>query len=170
PIIVWNHRWEHDKNPEEFFQALHQLDERDIDFQLIVLGQSFNRCPDCFKKAQVQFKGRLVHFGFADTYQHYAELLGIGDIVISTAIHEFFGIAVIEAVRAGCVPLLPSRLSYPELFDSRFLYQEGSLSRSLETLIHNNKRLAQAEARVLTERYSWQKVAGDYEDWMFGEV
>ena len=25
PIIVWNHRWEHDKNPDRFFQALTEL-------------------------------------------------------------------------------------------------------------------------------------------------
>ena len=35
--------------------------------------------------------------------------------MLSTARHEFFGIAVAEALRAGCLPWLPARLSYPEL-------------------------------------------------------
>jgi len=35
--------------------------------------------------------------------------------VLSTARHEFFGIAVVEALLAGCLPWLPDRLSYPEL-------------------------------------------------------
>jgi glycosyltransferase involved in cell wall biosynthesis len=35
--------------------------------------------------------------------------------VISTAVQENFGISVMEAVAHGCLPLLPNRLSYPEL-------------------------------------------------------
>ena len=35
--------------------------------------------------------------------------------MLSTARHEFFGVAVVEALLAGCLPWLPDRLSYPEL-------------------------------------------------------
>ena len=37
------------------------------------------------------------------------------DWVLSTARHEFVGMAVTEALVAGCLPWLPSRLAYPEL-------------------------------------------------------
>lgn len=39
PVIIWNHRWEHDKNPEAFFRALYALADQNIDFRLSVLGQ-----------------------------------------------------------------------------------------------------------------------------------
>ena len=45
PNIVWNHRWEHDKNPEGFFEAIINLDRKGYDFKIIVLGQSFRDIP-----------------------------------------------------------------------------------------------------------------------------
>ena len=96
-------------------------------------------------------------------------MLGLGDIVVSTARHEFFGIAVIEAVRAGCVPLLPDRLSYPELFDCRYLYRENSLARMLEAEIGKGRRLERSEAKNMTDRFSWRRLAGDYRQWLLGQ-
>ena len=34
PLILWNHRWEHDKNPETFFNALEKLSKIGAKFQL----------------------------------------------------------------------------------------------------------------------------------------
>ena len=45
----------------------------------------------------------------------YHAALNRADWVLSTARHEFFGMAVAEALLAGCLPWLPNRLSYPEL-------------------------------------------------------
>lgn len=165
--IVWNHRWEHDKNPDEFFDALKLLKKRGVRFRLIVLGESFRNIPNCFVEAEVEFKENITHFGFAGNRETYLRLLRSADIVVSTAIHEFFGISVIEAVRAGCFPLLPKRLSYPELFDKKeYFYKEGKLDRSLENLIRNYRRLEESEIHRLTEMYSWKKISGDYRRWL----
>ncbi len=32
PLILWNHRWEYDKNPELFFSVLEKLKNSGIDF------------------------------------------------------------------------------------------------------------------------------------------
>ncbi len=39
--IIWNHRWEYDKNPEDFFAALEALSGTGMDFELVVMGQVF---------------------------------------------------------------------------------------------------------------------------------
>ena len=58
---------------------------------------------------------RIDHADYAPTRDEYWKRLGACDWVLSTARHEFFGIAVVEAMLAGCLPWLPPRLSYPEL-------------------------------------------------------
>jgi glycosyltransferase involved in cell wall biosynthesis len=36
--IVWNHRWEWDKGPDQLFNALYNLKDAGLDFRLSVLG------------------------------------------------------------------------------------------------------------------------------------
>lgn len=167
PVIVWNHRWEHDKNPDIFFNALRELEYDGLDFRLILLGQSFSFIPDCFKDAQVRYKDKILHCGFAASYSDYVSLLKRGDIVVSTSLHEFFGISIIEALRAGCLPVLPARLSYPELFENKFLYDEGKLVESLKDAISSCPCPDPMEVKRLTDKFSWNTLAGRYENWLF---
>ena len=69
--------------------------------------------------------------------------------------------AVLEAVRAGCRPLLPNRLSYPENFPDDFLYNdEIFVDRFMETL--GRARLSPEDCRRLTEKFSWKSLAKNY--------
>ena len=45
------------------------------------------------------------------------------DVVVSTANHEFFGIAICEAIWAGAVPVVPDRLSYRDHVPESCRYQ-----------------------------------------------
>ncbi len=164
--IVWNHRWEHDKNPEEFFATLYRLQDRGIDFRLCMLGQSFKNRPKCFAEARERLDKHIVQWGHVDNIEEYFNMLAASDIVASTAIHEFFGIAVIEAVRAGCVPVLPKRLVYPEIFNNSFLYEPGWFYEHLLNALQSGDRLSVAESRNLTERFSWESLGDSYRNWL----
>jgi glycosyltransferase involved in cell wall biosynthesis len=165
PVILWNHRWEHDKNPVLFFEALFELDREGIDFNLVVLGESFKSRPAVFDEARKRLSDRILHFGYARSRRDYAHWLKQGSMVVSTTGHEFFGIAVIEAVRAGCRPLLPKRLSYPELFPEEFLYNDDNLLNRLKDEI-SKKRLSHNKAIKLTRPFSWETLATAYKSWI----
>jgi glycosyltransferase involved in cell wall biosynthesis len=170
PVIVWNHRWEHDKDPETFFRTLYRLDQEKTDFQLIVLGQSFRQRPEIFREAAAKLAHRILHFGYLSSRSSYLHWLRKADLVISTAHHEFFGLAVIEAVRAGCRPLLPNRLSYPELFPAEFLYADEELLPRLRQELLAFRPLPAGRARELTDRFSWSILAPRYQKWLLAET
>ncbi len=166
PVIVWNHRWEHDKDPDTFFKTMMQLSGEGRDFRLIVLGQHFQRCPEIFIEAERALEKHILHFRYAQDRTEYIRLLHQADIVVSTAIHEFFGMAVLEAVRCGCRPLVPDRLSYRELFPKEYRYPECGFAKAISRLLDNAARLDRAESGKLSDRFSWDTVAGKYEKWL----
>ncbi len=164
PVIIWNHRWEHDKNPGLFFETLFDLQKEGVPFRLIVVGESFARQPEIFAQARIVLADRLDHFGYVESRQEYIDLLAKADLVVSTAKHEFYGIAVLEAVRAGCRPLLPNRLSYPELFPAEYLYEDDQFGSKLrECLLGGATRV---EGRKLTEKFAWPSLENDYCRWL----
>ncbi|MCK6471356.1 MAG: DUF3524 domain-containing protein [Planctomycetes bacterium] len=113
--IGWNHRWEFDKNPEAFFAALYALRDENVPFEAVVLGEQFRDSPDVFKTAKGELGPRVAHWGYAPSREAYFELLAGCDVVASSAIHEFFGLSVVEAALCGCALQLPKRLSYSEI-------------------------------------------------------
>ena len=171
PLVIWNHRWEYDKDPTSFFEALYALAQRGLAFQVAVLGERFVRVPPVFRQARRRLADRIVQFGYAESRQEYAEWLRRGDLVVSTAIHEFFGAAVVEAVASGCWPLLPRRLSYPELVPAALhtacLYDEGDLTERLAAAVSQIDALrshtARETLRAAMLAYDWQRMAPRYD-------
>jgi glycosyltransferase involved in cell wall biosynthesis len=122
--LVWAARWEYDKGPDQLLAILQELERRAVNFQVCVLGESFQKVPEAMATIQQQFAHRLVRFGYASSRTEYYEWLRSADVILSTALHEFQGLAVLEAVAAGCVPIVPAREVYPELFAPEYLYPD----------------------------------------------
>jgi glycosyltransferase involved in cell wall biosynthesis len=120
--LVWNHRWEYDKGPERLLLALQGM--TDLAFTLHMVGQQFRRQPAEFAAIQteLQRRGALGQWGYMASRLAYRQLLQRCHGVISTALHDFQGLAVMEAVAAGCVPLVPARQAYPEWFGAASCY------------------------------------------------
>ncbi len=169
PLILWNQRWEYDKDPETFLQALYVLADEGLDFRVALAGKSHRQQAPEFEAARERLRGRVIHFGYSDEAR-YGVLLRQADVVVSTAIHEFFGVAVVEAMYCGCLPLLPRRLAYPELVPSTHheacLYGnfEGLLRRLRWTLTHPGRaRALAAELRPAVARFDWARLGPRYD-------
>ena len=171
PLIIWNHRWEFDKNPAGFFNALDKVLERGLNFRLALLGENFQVVPKEFIAARERFKNRIVWYGYEASREKYRKWLMQGTIVISTANQENFGISVVEAIRYGCIPLLPDRLSYPEIipkvFHGDFLYKDQTeLVEKLCFLILNYSQFTEKQQHLSAamERFAWENMIDQYDE------
>lgn len=161
PRIVWPHRWEHDKDPEAFFETIAVLAAEGLDFEVAVAGQAFREQPEVFSRAEAALGGRLVHCEEPATRDEYARLLAGCDVSVSTAQNEFFGIAMIESAYAGCFPLVPDRLSYPELYPARMRYgTRDQLVARLRALVLDRPRPGQA--RGVAEPFTVERLAPEF--------
>lgn len=122
--IVWNHRWEYDKNPDDFFTVLFALSDAGVAFELAVLGQRFRQVPAIFAEAEQRLAKHFVAWG-PQPEEAYRELLDSAGIVVSTTWHEFQGLAIMEAAQRGALPLVPDRLCFPALYPPAYRY-DGS--------------------------------------------
>jgi len=118
--LLWNHRWEYDKGPECLYLVLKSLRDRGIDFRIHIIGQQFRKKPDVFNRIQQRFQSQIASWGYIESRQAYLHILQQSDIVLSTALHDFQGIAILEAVACGCIPVVPDRLAYPDFIPASF--------------------------------------------------
>lgn len=112
--VIWNHRWEYDKAPDRLLGALRLLREARVEIRLALMGQCFRQVPEAIQHIQEEFRDWLWVDGPVDDDHAYRQVLAQGDVVVSTARHDFQGLAVLEAMAAGCLACVPDRLAYPE--------------------------------------------------------
>lgn len=162
------HRWEYDKNPEAFFQALVILAGRGLDFEVAVLGKNFGQQPEAFKQARQVLGERVIQFGYVEDFAAYAAWLWRANLLPVTSNQEFFGASLMQALYCNCYPLLPKRLVYPELIptDRQADYFYDDLEDMVERLalaIQNIDSIRQQRLRPVAAQYGWGLMAPHYD-------
>tara|TARA_B100000029_G_scaffold514624_1_gene618176 strand:+ start:44 stop:1150 length:1107 start_codon:yes stop_codon:yes gene_type:complete len=171
PIILWNHRWEYDKNPDLFFKALYKIKQKNIDFKLVVVGEHFKEFPKIFNEAKVKLKKNLLQFGFCKSFNEYQNWLNKSDILPVTSIQDFFGVSITEAIYAGLLPVLPNRLSYPELINIKnnksifYNTDKEFIDLLMYNIIHyKDLRKYTNKYKDLIYRFDWSNIKNVYDD------
>lgn len=168
PLILWNHRWETDKNPATFSDTLIQLATEGFDFKIAITGQNFRTQNTVFDDLHAQLNDRIIHFGYAPTFAEYARLLWQADYIISPAYQDFFGIAVTEAIYCQCVPLLANDLNYPHLLPTdahaACLFREGALTGLLRQHLLGNYQVNTTPLRQHVSQFDWQHMVTHYDN------
>jgi len=167
PLILWNHRWEYDKNPEPFLAALAQLAGEGLPFEVALVGENERQQPEEFETARALLGERVIRYGYVETFAEYARLLWEADLTVSTSNQDFFGVSVVEAIYCGCWPVLPRRLNYPALipaaWQDQVLYpDDADLIPCLRARLAD-PRPAPPDLRAHVASFDWQAMAPRYD-------
>jgi len=164
PIILWNHRWEYDKNPQTFFEVLYKASLQGCEFKLIVAGENFENYPIVFDEYKIKLAQHIEHWGYVENRSEYLSLLQKSDLTVITSNQEFFGYSVLEAIAAGVSPLLPNRLVYPEHISNKsFFYQNADELFFKLTQFLQEKSSEHKNASSEIEKYRLEKLMPKYD-------
>jgi glycosyltransferase involved in cell wall biosynthesis len=167
PVLLWNHRWEYDKAPRLFFETLEALAPTE-DFRLVVMGEERADPQGIFARARERLADRILHWGYVQDRSTYAAWLRRCDILPVCSRHDFFGASVVEALYAGCRPVLPDHWVYPELLPEslrhRCLYPwpEG-FGPALQRALREPGPWDSAAQRFHLGRFDWSVMAPVYD-------
>ncbi|PXX89159.1 DUF3524 domain-containing protein [Marinobacter vulgaris] len=142
PYLLWNHRWEYDKAPDRLLLMLDALAAAGQDFRISVVGEQFRNQPEAFNLIHQRHRQRIVNWGYLQSRADYDRLLAEADVAISTALHDFQGLSMLEAMASGCMALAPDRLAYPEYVPQAQRYASHADNPAAE---------AEAAARLLCQ-------------------
>lgn len=164
PVVLWPHRWDGDKAPEAMVRTLERLAADGVAFRVVLAGEDGWDGEARRREALERLGPRVVASGHLspDDYRRWVRR---ADVVVSTARHEYFGVAVVEAMAAGCVPVLPDRCSYPELVPTELhaaaLYPDGGFGRRLRRVLDDvpSARAAVAGLAGAMARFDHRSVA-----------
>ena len=172
PIILWNHRWEADKNPRAFVEAITRIYKKGIPFKLVIAGENTHHAPTEFEVLRYRLRDRILHYGYLAGFAEYARWLWRSSVVVSTSYQDFFGISVAEGIYCGAVPVLPRRLNYPDLLPKRLhdacLYDPGGLQEKLEKILLHGAPSGIETGVEHIRQFDWFAMARRYDETLAG--
>lgn len=109
------------KNPLRIIDIIEQIKKKDEEIFLIMIGSGV--LLNTVKKYANEKKLRnnilfIENVKFEDMPKWYS----VSDYFISACDKEGFGLAALEAISCGCIPILPKSGAFRELYNEKFLY------------------------------------------------
>lgn len=167
-------RWSVNKGIPETLDLLDRLVASDSDWRLILAGRAFD-----LKRADVErdiaVRGLQAHVEVveAPSQEQLGRLLSRAQYFVSLSRHEGFGIAAIEAMSAGLIPVLGDIPPYAKLHDESKLgvlvdaQAPEAAARAVRQLAEVDGQTFEARrqlALAYVARYDWDAVVARYRD------
>ena len=135
-----------------------------LEFRFSLLGQEFENCPPVYREVAKRLGVHLERDGFVESREEYWRILASADVALSTARHEFQGLAVLEACAAGATPLVPDALAYRELFPEEWRYgNDAALCEQLIERVRELKRWRATDPRPVARPFTWPELVPRWE-------
>ncbi len=163
PALLWNHRWEQEKGPEEFQYMVRTLFQEGEDMDLILAGPSGNS-ERVRQELAAAYPERTLLAQEIEDLASYRYWLSRADISLVTSHQDFFGISVVEAMYLRTVPVLPDRLAYPEHLPQELRAQ--LLYRDLEEALGITRSLLHEELSDRKEQVRASAATYDVRNWV----
>ncbi|MBW2510173.1 MAG: hypothetical protein JRE81_16205, partial [Deltaproteobacteria bacterium] len=112
-------------------------------------------CPPIFESLKSELGPRLRHWGYISSRCDYLAALATSDVALSTALHEFQGLAILEAAACGAVPLVPDDLAYREIWPEEWRYSGETLVAKMRDRIRHVDRWRRIDPRPVANRFGW---------------
>lgn len=112
-LLLWNHRWEQEKDPEAFVEFVDRAVAEGVNIRLILAGPSGSE-EKRRQELLERYPEKTLLAEAIDDPERYVKWLHAADLIISFAHQDFFGLSVVEAMYCRTAPLLPDRLAYKE--------------------------------------------------------
>lgn len=164
--LLWNHRFEWDKGPDRLLAVLRALDRAGLEARVHVVGPTFRTAPPAFAEIAALLRSSATLRAGARGWQpepDYRTLLRRAHVVLSTTRHDFQGLSVLEAVAAGCAPVVPDALCYREQYPAPCRYpvtEEGTaVLRAVERIEHLAERWKDGVELPVPDVRAWSLAA-----------
>ena len=125
--VIFPHRLASDKGIDDLITIITSLP--DVSFA-ITTSQTQSVIKDSPYFSQLS-EHRNVQFICAQSSTEHLQTLQKSRLVLSCAKQENFGYAIMKAILAGCIPIAPKRLCYPEFLPQAFLYTNMPQAKNL---------------------------------------
>lgn len=170
--LIYFGRWSINKGLIQTLDLLHRLVEKNPKWRLIVAGREFD-LREAELLVEIEARGLANHVLLVPgpTQQQLIELLAKANYFICLSRHEGFGIAAIEAMSAGLVPILSDIPPFAKLCRSSGLgvlvrpEHVSSVVENLEALAAVDRQAYQIRRRKAQEfstQFAWRKAASQY--------
>lgn len=177
PVMIYFGRWSHNKGLLECIDVLAALSRQqsDVPWQLLIAGREYDLDAAALRShAQAQGVADRIALYPNPSVGELRQLIGMASYFLCLSHHEGFGIAPIEAISAGLIPILspiPPFVRLHQTTRAGVVLNAPSVNLQAQQVIELHTQMADpawreascaAAADAALRTYSWQGVAAQY--------